>query len=63
RLCLSSRRCVSSEEMELWACRIGLSNAFDDFFATERLGCLTFSPAIRSSSAPEADLQVITPKM
>ena len=47
----------------LWACRTGLSNAFDEIFATESLGCLTFSLGICSSSAPEANLQAISPKM
>ena len=47
----------------LWACRTGLSNAFDEIFATESLGCLTFSLGICSSSAPEANLQAIAPKM
>ncbi|WP_455227842.1 hypothetical protein, partial [Lautropia mirabilis] len=47
----------------LWACRIGLSNAFDEIFATESLECLTFSLGICSSSAPEASLQAISPKM
>jgi len=47
----------------LWACRTGLSNAFDEIFATESLECLTFSLEICSSSAPEANLQAIAPKM
>ena len=51
------------QRIGLWACRIGLSNAFDEIFATESLGCLTFSLGICSSSAPEANLQAISPKM
>ena len=47
----------------LWECRTGLSNAFDEIFATESLECLIFSLGICSSSAPEANLQAIAPKM
>ena len=63
RLCLSSRRCVSSEEMELWACRIGLSNAFDEIFATGSPKRHTSPPEIHPSLAPEAILRVIASNM
>ena len=47
----------------LWACRIGLSNAFDEIFATRSLQCLVFATANPLTSAPEANLQAIEPKM
>jgi len=47
----------------LWACRIGLSNAFDEIFATTSLQCLVFATTNSLTSAPEANLQAIAPKM
>ena len=47
----------------LWACRTGLSNAFDEIFATRSLQCLVFATANSLTSAPEANLQVIASKM
>ena len=47
----------------LWAYRIGLSNAFDEIFATRSLQCLVFATANPLTSAPEVNLQAIAPKM